>query len=174
MERESLGRNARYHTRLLRPPDIRAAQALFERAADYFEMATGIKPANDEATRAFVAGPPTKSVDDKRIIGVFDDRNELIGMLDALVDFPGDGDWTMGMLLLDPDHRGSGLGPMVLREYEEWAAENGAKRLHTALVSHHERGLQFLDAQGYERHREVGDYDAGGQTARVVFFSKNQ
>lgn len=174
MEAKNLGPDAACHTRLLNPPDIQAVQALFERAADYFELATGVPPGRDEATRAFVAGPPTKSVDDKRIIGAFDDDEALIGVIDALVDFPGEGDWTMGLLLLDPERRGAGLGSALLREYESWAAAQGAQRFHTALVSNHDRGIRFLEGQGYERKRSVNDYDAGGQTATVVFFSKGR
>ena len=173
MEAKNLGPNRTYHTRLLQPPDIRVVQALFERASDYFELATGGPPGRDEATRAFVAGPPTKSVDDKRMIGAFDGQEALVGVIDALVDFPGAGDWTMGLLLLDPERRGAGLGSALLREYESWAAGLGATCFHTALVSNHDRGIQFLEARGYARKRSVDDYDAGGRTATVVFFSKD-
>ncbi len=173
MQRKNLGPNGEYLTRLLHPPDIRAAQALFERAADYFEVATGAPPGRDEATRAFVAGPPSKSVDDKRILGIFDRHNELIGILDALVDFPADGDWTMGMLLLDPKHRGAGLGTTVLEVYEAWAASQGAKRFHTAVVSRHKRGVRFLEDRGYRRQDELQNYDAGARRATVIFFVKD-
>ena len=172
MQLNSLGPNEGYHSRLLNPPDIPALQSLFEKAADYFELATGLTPAADEARRAFVAGPATKAVDDKRVIGAFDSQDVLVGVLDALVDFPGDGEWTMGMLLLEPAHRGSGLGGAFLDEYERWAAECGARRFHTALVAHHEPGARFLEARGYVRQRELEGYDAGGRRPTVVFFSK--
>ena len=174
MKRKNLGPNGEYFIRLLQPPDIRAVQAMFERASDYFELATGAPPGSDEATRAFVAGPPSKSVDDKRILGIFDAQNELVGLLDALVDFPSDGDWTMGMLLLDPAHRSAGLGTVVLQEYEAWAVERGARRLHTAVVSHHDRAVRFLETRGYLRQRELANYDAGARRAKVIFFTKER
>lgn len=173
MRVKSLGPQGRYAARLLSPPDISAVQALFVQAADYFELATGVPPGPDEAQRAFVAGPPSKSVEDKRIIGVFDAHDRLIGVLDALVDFPDPGAWTMGLLLLDPRHRGMGLGRAVLAEYESWAAQCGAHRLYTALVAHHRPGICFLEAAGYARRHEVKDYDAGGRRAAVVFFQKD-
>ena len=173
MQRKNLGPNGEYFTRLLHPPDIRAAQAMFERAADYFEVATGARPGRDEATRAFVAGPPSKSVDDKRILGVFDRHNELIGILDALVDFPAVGDWTMGMLLLDPEHRGAGLGTVVLEAYEDWAVGQGAQRFHTAVVSRHKRGVRFLEDRGYRRQGDLQEHDAGAGGETVTFFAKN-
>ena len=173
MQRKKLGPNGEYLTRLLHPSDIRATQAMFERASDYFEVATGAPPARDEATRAFVAGPPSKSVDDKRIVGIFDRHNELIGVLDALVDFPESGDWTMGMLLLDPEHRGAGLGTVALEAYEDWAVGRGAKRFHTAVVSCHKPGIRFLENCGYSEQREIQNYDAGARRATVVLFAKD-
>ena len=172
MKLTSLGPQGKYTTRLLKPPDIPAVQSLFMRTADYFEMATGAAPADDEAKRAFVAGPPNKSVDDKRIIGVFDATNALVGVLDSLVDLPAEGEWTMGILLIDPGHRAVGLGGCVLSAYESWAAQNGARKFHTALVSHHNPGIRFLEKSGYVRQRELESYDTGGRQATVVFFSK--
>ncbi len=172
MRLTSLGPEGKYNTRLLKPPDIPAVQSLFMRTADYFEMATGASPTDDEAKRAFIAGPPTKSVDDKRIIGVFDSEDSLIGMLDSLVDFPADGEWTMGMLLIDPEHRGVGLGKLVLAEYESWAARCGAHKFHTAVVSHHDPGIRFLERSGYGRQRELENDDVGVRGTTVVFFAK--
>jgi GNAT superfamily N-acetyltransferase len=172
MEIDRLGPGDRYHTRLLGPPDLKALQALFERSADYFQIATGADPAADEAPRAFVAGPPHKSVKDKRVIGVFTNGQDLVGVLDALTDFPAEGTWTMGMLLLDPAHRGHSLGEGLLAAYERWAASQGARTSRTALVAHHASGLAFLARSGYRRLSTVGDYDAGARRATIIFLEK--
>ncbi len=144
----AVGPDDRYTTRMLGPPDLQDLQSLFERAGDYFELATGQPPASDEAPRAFVAGPPTKSVNDKRVVGIYE-GNTLVGVLDAITDWPADGTWTVGMLLLDPAHRSAGLGSAVLSAFESYAASDGAKTLRTALVEHHERGRVFLERAGY-------------------------
>lgn len=172
MDRNPFGPRGAYATRLLAPPDLASLQTLFDRAADYFEIATGRGPARDEAPRAFVAGPPSKSVNDKRVIGAFTREGALIGVLDALMDWPAEREWTMGMLLLDPDHRGRGLGGALLDAYERWAAAAGAGGFRTALVGHHERGIRFLEARGYERLSLLENYDAGGRRADVWFFRK--
>ena len=161
-----------FSTRLLTPPDLPALQALFERGADYFEIATGRAPVAEEAQRAFVAGPPAKDVNDKRIIGVFSEGDTLVGVLDALTDWPDRGVWTMGMLLLDPSYRGGALGTAALAAYEAWAQAQGAHSFQTALVSHHERGLRFLERAGYERTTTLDQYDAGGCRPTVFFFAK--
>lgn len=173
MQRDDFGPDGRYRVRRLAPPDLPALQDLFRRAADYFTTVTGGPPAPDEAPRAFVAGPPTKSVNDKRVLGVFGADETLVGVLDALTDWPEDGEWTMGMLLLDPAHRGCGLGSAMLAEYEQWAVGEGAKRFRTAVVAHHTEGIGFLERAGYERISRVENYDAGGARPTVLFFAKN-
>jgi GNAT superfamily N-acetyltransferase len=172
MDVRNLGPEARYHTRLLDPPDIQALQGLLERAGDYFEIATGAPPAADEATRAYVAGPPMKSVDDKRIIGLFDERDQLIGVLDALMDWPDPGTWSMGILLLDPGHRGHGLGTAALAAYESWARDQGAREFRTAVMAHHADGRRFIEQAGYSSTRTIDDYNAGARNASVLFFAK--
>lgn len=169
---DSVGPEGRYHTRLLEPPDLRALQALFERATDYFEIVTGHPPGGDEAQRAFVAGPPTKQVSDKRVIGIFSDRSALVGVLDALTDWPQDGTWSMGVLLLDPAHRSRGLGSAMLAAYERWATTHGARVFRTAVVAHHEPAIRFLERAGYARESRVDDYDAGGTHPAVQFYEK--
>ena len=167
-----IGPDGAYATRPLGPPDLPRVQGLFDRCRDYFVIATGAPAAADEAARAFVAGPPAKSVDDKRVVGVFGRNEELVGVLDALTNWPRDGVWMMGMLLIDPAHRRSGLGKAVHLAYEDWARSCRATELQTAVVSHHEAGIAFLKALGYGGLSTLDDYHAGAQRAQVLFFSK--
>ena len=169
---DRLGPAASCHTRLLTPADLGDLQALFERSADYFQVATGRPPLPDEAARAFVGGPPAKSVIDKRTIGVYEGNGRLVGVLDALTGWPEADVWTMGMLLLEPALRGQGLGGAVLAAYERWAGSQGARRWRTALVAHHTRGISFLERAGYQRENTISDYDAGGLRTPVIFLGK--
>jgi GNAT superfamily N-acetyltransferase len=172
MQVAKFGPGQAYHTRLLTPADLSALQSLFERASDYFEIATGQRPAPDEAQRAFVGGPPAKSVNEKRTIGVFGADDGLVGMLDAIPDWPADGTWTMGMLLLEPAVRSRGLGGTILQSYERWGQGQGARVFRTAIVAHHEPGIRFLERSGYRRESALPDYNAGGRKATVLFFAK--
>ncbi|HEX9729059.1 MAG TPA: GNAT family N-acetyltransferase [Gemmatimonadales bacterium] len=171
MHIRALGPDARYTTRLLSPSDLVRLQHLFEDAADYFLVMTGSAPAPDEAQRAFVAGPPTKSVNDKRTIGIFNER-ALVGVLDAMTDWPEDGTWTMGMLLLHPRHRGLGLGAAVLAAYEVWATSEGAQVLRTAVALQHIEGSRFLLRHGYRAARAAPAPDTAGSLTAVTTFTK--
>ena len=171
METELDAAHTVYQTRLLLPSDLDAMQGLFERGADYFVIATGNQPVPDEARRAYVAGPPTKDVKAKRIVGIFAD-DALVGVLDALTNWPAEGTWTMGMLLLDPAHRGAGLGRATLAAYERWAASEGAQIYRTAIVAHHDPGARFLQRAGYTCD-STGVRDAAeGSRPAVLFFQK--
>ena len=172
MDIAALGPDGRCSTRRLGPPDLAALQALFSRGADYFQIATGAPPTPDEAARAFVGGPPSKAVSDKQTIGIFDDAGTLVGVLDAIPDFPADGTCTIGMLLLDPAVRGRGVGHAALAAFEAWTARRGTRRLRTALVTHHARGLAFLHRAGYVEvsRREGGD--TGAAPDSVTFLEK--
>ncbi|MEX0690536.1 MAG: GNAT family N-acetyltransferase [Gemmatimonadales bacterium] len=162
----------RYTTRLLTPPDLHALQALFERGSDYFERVTGRPPAADEAPRAFVAGPPTKEVNDKRTVGLFTLEHALVGVLDAIADWPDDGTWTVGMLLLDPAHRGFGVGSAWFAEWCTWAASEGARGVRTAVTSDDARAERHLIRLGFTEENRVADYDAGGRRPTIVFYRR--
>jgi GNAT superfamily N-acetyltransferase len=172
MDTARLGPDGRFSTRRLAPPDLPALQALFERAADYFEIATGAGPAPDEAERAFVGGPPTKSVSDKQTIGVLDDAARLVGVLDAIPDFPSEGICTIGMLLLDPGVRGRGVGHSVLAAFEAWMTRRGTRRFRTALVTRHAEGLDFLRREGYAEVSRLEGYGRGAARSTIVFLEK--
>ena len=172
MNLESFGPDGAYETRLLSPPDLRDLQSLFDRCADYFTVATGAPAHSEEAQRAFVAGPPSKSVDDKRVIGVFRNEN-LVGVIDALVDWPERGVWSLGMFMLDPEHRNKGLGSQLMTAFEAWCSENGACSFRTAIVTHHDAGVRFLERSGYTPERTVDGYNAGSQVYSIRFFTKH-
>lgn len=162
-----------YSTRRLAPADLPALQQLFERAADYFEIATGAPPGRDEAERAFVGGPPSKTVSEKETIGVFDEAHALVGVLDAIPDFPAEGVCTIGLLLLDPAVRGRGVGAATLVAFESDLARRGMRRFRTAVVAHHAPGLRFLERAGYRAVSRVEGYEAAVSRPTVVVLEKD-
>jgi len=172
MDIARFGPDRGFSTRRLGLPDLPALQEMFHRAADYFEIATGAGPAPDEAERAFVGGPPTKSVSDKQTIGVFDDAGALVGVLDAIPDFPSEGTCTIGMLLLDPAARGRGVGGAALAAFEAWMTHRGTRQFRTAIVTHHAEGLAFLRREGYAEVSRLEGYGRGAARSTIVFLEK--
>lgn len=139
---------AGYTLRYLTPEDGPQAQALCERAADYLEMIMGLPPGPAEAQSLYLAVPPGKDGSDKALLGIFDGET-LIGAVDAVRDYPEPGEWWLGLLLLDPEHRGQGIGAATLRAFSEWTAMMGARGVRLGVVEQNARALAFWRRHGF-------------------------
>jgi GNAT superfamily N-acetyltransferase len=133
----------------LRPDDTAALQALLERSADYSELVTGAPPGPSEALSLLQDCPEGKTTDDKVVIGFFTDQGHLVGVLDAVRDYPGPRVWFLGLLLLDPDYRNKGLGERTYRAFERWAGQQGARRIRVGVVEANQRAYAFWERMGF-------------------------
>lgn len=165
--------NQSYHTRLLGPPDLGRVQELFEASSEYFRAFTGQPPARDEARRAFVAGPPSKSVNDKSVLGVFSSAEVLLAVADVIRDWPAEATWSVGMLLVHPDHRRQGLGSSFARELERWAVAHGARKIRTAVPSGNEEAVAFLRGLHYRAGETMPSYRAGDREVAITFYERD-
>ena len=74
----------------------------------------------------------------------------LIGLADIIRDYPGVGDWWLGLLLIDPDYRGKGLGRQVYTAYESWAAKQGAQRIYLGVIEENHTAHRFWQGLGFK------------------------
>jgi hypothetical protein len=63
-------------------------QALLERCADYLELVAGLPPSPELAHDLFTLLPPGKGKEDKLLLGIFAAPGELVGLLDAVRNYP--------------------------------------------------------------------------------------
>jgi ribosomal protein S18 acetylase RimI-like enzyme len=103
------------------PADLAALQALCERSADYFERITGLPPGPSEAHSLYIARPERATPGQKFLLGIATFDEQLIGVLDAISDYPEPGVCTLGLLLFEPDARGRGFGRAVMRGFAAWS-----------------------------------------------------
>lgn len=150
----------------------RDLQDLFERSADYFQTVFGLPVGPAEAQSAFLALPEHKTYDDKFLLGIIDDQDVLVGHLDLIRDHPDDGVWTIGVFLLAPDVRGSGLGTEILERTAQWAATRGARTLRIDVVDWNERGLRFLERAGFRRAEAIDGYTSGALEGQLVILER--
>jgi RimJ/RimL family protein N-acetyltransferase len=47
-------------------------------------------------------------------------------------------------------HRGKGLGQQLFQALDQWAAENGIRKLELTVLSHNNAGVQLYKKMGYE------------------------
>ena len=135
--------------RLLSLADTPALQDLLERCVDFSQLVEGEPPSSDAARNMLADLPPGKSLADKFIFGIFLD-NALAGVLDAVRDYPQDGVWWIGLVLLDPAQRGQGAGKQALNAFAALAKKQGAQALMLGVVDENQRGLKFWQRMGFE------------------------
>jgi GNAT superfamily N-acetyltransferase len=134
----------------LTPEDGPDVQALLERSADYSELVMGLPPGPAEAQSLYAGLPEGKGCEDKLLFGVFTGERRLVGVLDAIRDYPGPGEWWVGLLLLEPGQRGRGLGERVYRVFERRAGTQGARGIRLAVLEQNTGAEPFWRHLGFE------------------------
>lgn len=133
-------------------PGARAAlQALLERCADYMTLEDGAPPGPSAAADLIEALPPDRTHEDKHLLALAPAAGEpLVAVIDVVRDFPGERDWFVGLVLIDPAARGRGLGAAVMADLEEWLRGQGATASYLAVLERNPDAQRFWTRQGYQ------------------------
>ncbi len=149
-----------------------ALQGLLERCRDYFELVTGAAPDHSAAGHLLASLPPGKAPDDKLVIGLWRDSENLVGVLDAVRNYPKPGEWFVGLLLLDPAQRGQGLGRQVYQGFEAWAAGLGARRIGLGVVEQNEGAFRFWQRLGFAVVEMRSPTHIGQRESRIIVMTR--
>ncbi|HEY6097864.1 MAG TPA: GNAT family N-acetyltransferase [Anaeromyxobacter sp.] len=125
-------------------------QAFYEDCADVVELITGQPPGPNEAAELLASLPKGKRHDDKFVIGLFDAPGHMIGVLDAIRDYPRPGEWFLGLLMLAPISRGHRIGDRVYHRLEEWVRACGGTAIHLIVQEQNPGALRFWQRMGFE------------------------
>lgn len=123
---------------------------LCNKASDYFILSGGQLPSKDDMDNIFTDLPPNKTLTDKFVFGVYR-SNKLIGIIDIIRNFPTIGVWTIGVLLLDPEERGKGLGTVIHQSLVKWAKKLGAKKFRIGVIEENYKAYKFWIKLGYTK-----------------------
>ena len=151
--------------------DVPALQRLCERCSDYYEMEEGAPAAPDAAEHLLAGLPPGKTLADKLVIGIHDAAGALVGVLDLIRDCPGERDWWLGLLLLDPQARAGGLGSRILHALKHAVAATGGRAIHLGVLEHNLAAERFWRRHGFAEVRRQPYTAASGQVSRVIVLS---
>lgn len=157
----SLPVDERYTLVALTPEDGPEVQALMERCADHAELVMGVPPGPAEAQSLYMGLPEGKGYEDKLLLGVFTAERQLVGVLDALRDYPEPGEWWIGLLLLEPEQRGHGLGERIYNTFERWVATQGARAIQLGVVERNTAGERFWRRLGFVEVRRTPPWRLG-------------
>jgi GNAT superfamily N-acetyltransferase len=98
--------------------------------------------------------PDGRSADDLRVIGMATGTGELVAVAQLLRDYPADGDWWIGLLLVAPSLRGRGVGSQLVEHVVQRVRAEGARSLHLAVSSRNPRAGKFWEGVGFVDTRQ--------------------
>jgi GNAT superfamily N-acetyltransferase len=144
-----------FRTFQLTSQDFPALQQLWNNSADYVEAVYGRSPEPNEAQSVYEAGPEQGyGPQGKMFYGITaTDGDRLIGVLDVFRNHPREGVWYIGLLLLSPDTRGSGIGRNVVETFAEAARTQGASEIQLNVVEQNESAHHFWIECGFTEVR---------------------
>ncbi|MEZ5911605.1 MAG: GNAT family N-acetyltransferase [Paracoccaceae bacterium] len=131
--------------------DGELVNALFQRAAGFVRQEYGREPSDDEAKEFFADAPVGQHPEDGVKLGLFQENGVLAGIADLAFGFPDPDCGYIGLLLLDPAHRGNGLGQGFYTHLEKLARARGAARLYLAVLDENADGQRFWQRNGFAR-----------------------
>jgi len=152
--------------------DAPRLQRLCERCGDYYLMEEGAPAAPDAAEHLLTGLPPGKTHADKHVIGIHAPDGELAGVLDLIHDFPGEGNWWLGFLLLDPGARAAGLGSRVVDEVARAVAAAGGTIIQLGVLEHNVAAERFWRRHGFAELRRQPYTARSGHVSRVIVMSR--
>ncbi|HEU4560340.1 MAG TPA: GNAT family N-acetyltransferase [Longimicrobium sp.] len=148
--------------------DAPALQRLCERCGDYYEMEEGA-PARPNAAEHLLTGlPPGKTPADKHMLAIHSAAGELVGVLDLIENYPAEGEWWLGLLLLDPQARTAGLGSRILSAVKEAVAAEGGTAIYLGVLEHNAPAERFWRRHGFAELRRQPYIAASGHESRVI------
>jgi GNAT superfamily N-acetyltransferase len=148
-----------------------ALQTLFERCADFFMMTDGTPPDEQAAARELQTVIPGRSAEEETFCLGLERDHSLVAFLHLTRNHPRPRQWWLGLLLLDPAFRRSGLGTEIHQAMLEWIAANDGTAIWLGVLEQNGGALQFWSALGYvERERQPYTM-ANGDTTVVILMS---
>jgi GNAT superfamily N-acetyltransferase len=144
-----LFQGGRWTARRVSEADIPAIEDLLTSGRDFLELVSGSVEIAAE-TKAFLSELPLgKTIADKYSLGIAEESDRLVGILDAIRDYPDPGIWWIGLLLLRPEARGRGLGAQILDGFSDIAGRCGAHEMRLGVVETNPAGLRFWQRMGF-------------------------
>lgn len=144
-----------YKIKSLTLDKLKMIEVLNVKCSDYYLLHDGVLPSKKEALEIFDSLPPGKVCEDKFTLGIYKSTNELIGVIDIVKNFPVNGEWMLGLLLIEPEERGNGLGKLTHEALVQWAITLGMKSFRIGVIEDNYRGKKFWSDMGYIKIKEA-------------------
>lgn len=144
-----------YRIQSLALAELNTIELLNLKCSDYYMLHDGVLPSKNEALEIFYSLPPGKNYEDKFSLGIYQDENELKGVIEVVRDFPVNGEWMLGLLLIEPETRNNGLGKLIHEALVQWAITLGSESFRIGVIEDNHKGQNFWSDLGYIKIMEV-------------------
>ncbi|SUU89284.1 acetyltransferase (GNAT) family protein [Aminobacter aminovorans] len=146
------------------PADTSAVRDLYDRAADFVMLESGMAPSDATVAEFFSDCPPGSDLAASCKLGMFMPDGTLVAIADMAFGYPETGDAYVGLLLADQNCRGMGLGRIFLEQLSGIARARGASRQLIAVLDENTRGRAFWEREGFRLLQSIPDFKAGLKT----------
>jgi GNAT superfamily N-acetyltransferase len=130
-------------------PDSAAVTDLFTRAADYVVLESGQPPDAAQTHDFFTKAPLDIAPETSRHLGFFLPDGLLVAIAEVAFGFPNPDDAYIGLLLIDPAHRGKRLGQQMVNHIVTAARARHATRILIAVLEDNPKGHRFWAKMGF-------------------------
>lgn len=157
-----------YKIKHLSQDNSNSVERLCKKCLDYYILCDGVLPSKEDIDKIFTDLPPNKNFKDKFILGVYK-SDKLVGIIDIIKDFPTIGEWMLGLMLIEPEERGNGLGKIIHESLIEWAKGLGANSFRIGVIEDNYKAFNFWFTLGYTRIKEVNmDFTSKSHVVNVM------
>jgi ribosomal protein S18 acetylase RimI-like enzyme len=133
----------------LHPFDLARVVELCRQCTDFFELVAG-QPGG-EATAEEILGPLPGHVTSgtKWVFGI-EQRGELLGVVECLEGFRARDEWQVGLLVILPRLRRSGLGTDIWVSAREWISRRGGRLVRLIVQQQNPAARRFWERHGFQ------------------------
>ncbi|OJV62037.1 MAG: hypothetical protein BGO41_01535 [Clostridiales bacterium 38-18] len=124
-------------------------QELCNSCVDYFLISQGKPATGNEAQEFLMVLPPNKTFEDKINLGIFNIAEDLVGFVDLIRNYPQNGTWYIGLLLIDSKARRNGLGKYIIHEIIKMVKKDSGEKIKIGVLIENESALKFWESMGF-------------------------
>jgi RimJ/RimL family protein N-acetyltransferase len=144
---------------ILNERNIPELQELLIKCSDFLTFQDGEPVKKDAANDLLMSKPETVSNSDKIVFGVYESQDHsLVGVIDIIMNYAGPTTISLGLLVIEPQSRGKGIGEKAHELVEDWACRNNFSRIRLGVLFGNDKGLRFWHRVGYKETGEVKPY----------------
>lgn len=147
--------------------DTPAVMALMEAAQDYVLMEERRAPDAAYVENFFTELPKGFAPDTLRQYGA-GARNDLDGAITACRGYNTDDSWWVGLIILHPRARGTGLSAQMMADMVALARADGANWIKLAVLAQNARARAFYERIGFTHERDAPAQPGGDGHDRIV------